>query len=130
MAFAIDVLFKFALTYGGAVLASLGLIINAGIEGVVDFVIVAVAASTLSFVYLMLGRRAVSSLQWPVLCAHVAAARPCLRRRSRDTRVASDFGVLRQDKVGLRLFVQMPSFGLRRERCRPNRRFLRRVRSW
>ena len=48
-------------------LASLGLIVNAGIEGIVDFVIVAVATPTLNFVYLMLGRRVVNLLQWPVL---------------------------------------------------------------
>src|ERR1700754_2301887 len=66
-AFAIDVVIKFALIYGSAVLASLGLVVNAGIEGVVYFMIPAVAASILNFVYLMLGGRVVNSLQWPAL---------------------------------------------------------------
>ena len=71
-AFAIDVLIKFALTYGGAVLGSLGLIVNTGVEGIVTFMIPAVAASILNFVYLMLGRRIVGSLRSPVLWRHLA----------------------------------------------------------
>ena len=53
-------------------LASLSLVVNAGIEDIVDFMIPAVAASTLNFVYLMLGRRVVSLLRWQVLWQHRA----------------------------------------------------------
>jgi hypothetical protein len=73
-AFVLDVLFKFMLAYGGAILASLGLVVLVGIEYVVEFSIVAVAMASLNVVYLLLGQRAVAAIDWPMI-----AYRPILR---------------------------------------------------
>ena len=68
--FALDVLFKFMLAYGGAILASLGLVVLAGIGYVVEFVIAAVSMSSLNAVYLLLGQRVVAALDRPWLVRH------------------------------------------------------------
>src|SRR2546429_229757 len=70
MAFALDVLVKFIVTYGGAVLGSLGIVILGGIAYVIEFAILAVAMATLNAVYLLLGQRAVGALNWPRLAQH------------------------------------------------------------
>jgi len=62
MAFALDVLVKFIVTYGGAVLGSLGFVVLGGIAYVIEFAILAVAMATLNGVYLLLGQRAVAAL--------------------------------------------------------------------
>lgn len=69
-AFALDVLLKFVLAYSGAILASLGLVVQAGAEYVVGFAIVAIAMAALNAVYLMLGQRAVVALNWPRPARH------------------------------------------------------------
>lgn len=70
--FVVDVILKFLLLYGGAILASLGMIVMGGIEPAIYFVIFAAALAVLNVMCLMLGSRLVASFRCPLMMQYPA----------------------------------------------------------
>jgi len=68
--FIIDLILKFLLLYGGAVLASLGMIIMDGIEIVIYFIIFAAAMAVLNVMFLMIAARLIASLRCRFMMQH------------------------------------------------------------